>query len=139
MASKGLHHNVKQYIAFNGATINTDTTTNGNVIDTQFFYGVEFFFQVNARVAGTVTLNVQESDTTTSGDFTDVAPQFLLGSEENTALSTANSSARIGYVGQKRYVRIQVISTSSANLYASALAVLSYPSHAPTDTTLTDE
>lgn len=132
MASKDIHYNISQSVALNGATISTDTTTSGNVIDTQYFEAVEFIAQVNAYTLGTVTLNVQESDTTTSGDFTDVDAAFLLGVESGTAISAANTTKRIGYVGHKRYVRIQAVTTASANLYVSALAVLGFPHSAPT-------
>lgn len=138
MASQDLHNNVLQAIAFNGATIATDTTTVGNIIDTQYFEALEFILQVNARTLGTITPLVQDGEDSLLADATAVADQFLIpsvGAEANAAISTANTATRLGYVGKKRYVRLSLVSTLTANLYASALAVKAHPHTAPTDQT----
>lgn len=133
MSSKDLHNNVLQRIAFNGATINTDTTTAGNIIDTQFYESIEFVMQVNAYTLGTVTPLIQDGDSSTLTDAAAVSDTFLLGTEAAAALTAANTSSRIGYVGKKRYVRLSAVTTASANLYFSALAILGNPHNAPTD------
>jgi hypothetical protein len=135
MADKDLHNNVKQAIAFNGATLSTDTTTNGNIIDTQYFHSVEFILQVNARSAGTVTPLIQDGNDPALTDAAAVDDTFLLGTEAAAALNTANSSSRIGYIGKKRYVRLCAVTTGTANLYFSSVAVKGHPSTAPTDLT----
>lgn len=132
MASQDLHFNVKEVIAFNGATISTDTTTVGNIIDTQFFEALEFIMQVNARSAGTVTPLIEDGDDSSLTDAAAVADDFLLGTEAGAAIAAANTSSRIGYVGKKRYVRLSFVSTGTANLYASAVSVKGYPHTAPT-------
>lgn len=54
------------------------------------------------------TFEVQESDTTTSGDFTAVADADLMGTEP--VVTTANDVAvyEIGYKGRKRYLRVTI-------------------------------
>lgn len=133
MSSKDLHNNVLQRIAFNGATINTDATTAGNIIDTQFYESIEFVLQVNAWSAGTVTPLIQDGNSSTLTDAAAVTDDFLLGAETAAALNAANTSSRIGYVGKKRYVRLSAVSTGTANLYFSAMAILGNPHDAPTD------
>lgn len=138
MASQDIHNNILQAIALNGQTIATDTTTVGNIIDTQYFEALEFIVQVNARSAGTVTPLIEDGDNSALSDAAPVSDQFLIPSinaEANAAISTANTASRVGYVGKKRYARLSLVSTGTANLYASALAVKGHPHTAPTDQT----
>lgn len=132
MASKDLHYNIQQAVAYNGASIAADGTTNGNTIDTQYFEALEFIAQIDAYTTGTATLNLQESDD--GSVWTDVDPEFILGFESATVLNAANTSTRIGYSGKKRYARIQLVAASTAVYYFSGVAVLGHPHTAPTDT-----
>jgi len=105
------------------ATISTNTTTNGSAIDTaQFVQGVNFVVACTAFSAGSFAINIQESDTTTSGDFTDVAAAQLIDSEPTiTAVNAAGDTLeKVGVFGTKRYVRAQIVSTgaSGSNTFA---------------------
>lgn len=79
------------------------------------------------------TFEVQESDTTTSGDFTPVADADLDGTEP--VITTANDAAvyEIGYRGRKRYLRVTIEAASGTTpvLPCSALVLRGSPRVAP--------
>ena len=65
---------------------------------------------------GTYTINVQHADDDGAGSpdtYSNAAAVDLVGSEG--ALSAANSRSQIGYVGEKKFVRLQVVSTSTSS------------------------
>lgn len=71
--------------------------------------------------SGNFTPKLQESDTTTSGDFTDVAAGDLQGSFP-TALS-ASSVLKVGYAGTKRYIRTVLTLNSGTSIAAGAVVI----------------
>ncbi|MFD9445505.1 hypothetical protein ACFWBR_42330 [Streptomyces sp. NPDC060006] len=80
------------------------------------------------------TFEVQESDTTTSGDFTAVADADLDGTEP--VVTTANDVAtyEIGYRGRKRYLRVTIETvggTSTPTLPCTGLVLRGSPRVAP--------
>ncbi|WTW96598.1 hypothetical protein OG216_25955 [Streptomycetaceae bacterium NBC_01309] len=80
------------------------------------------------------TFEVQESDTTTSGDFTAVADADLDGAEP--VVTTANDVAayEIGYRGRKRYLRVTIETvggTSTPTLPCTGLVLRGSPRVAP--------
>ncbi|MCO5131203.1 MAG: hypothetical protein M9932_11630 [Xanthobacteraceae bacterium] len=98
-------------------------TIKGNAVDTAGFGSVAFVVNTGAVAgAGDYTAKVQESDTTTDGDFTDVAAGDLVGTLPATL--TANGSFKQGYIGHKRYVRVVVTKNSGTSIAAGAVAVL---------------
>ncbi|MCA0257131.1 MAG: hypothetical protein LCH47_11115 [Proteobacteria bacterium] len=81
--------------------------------------------------AGDFSVKLQESDTTTEGDFTDVAAADRLGSLPATL--AAGSTYKLGYIGSKRkkYVRLVVTKAGGTSIALSAVAVLGHPNFAP--------
>lgn len=80
------------------------------------------------------TFEVQESDTTTSGDFTAVADADLDGTEP--VITDANDVAvyKIGYRGRKRYLRVTIETvggTSTPTLPCTGLVLRGSPRKAP--------
>lgn len=80
------------------------------------------------------TFEVQESDTTTGGDFTAVADADLDGTEP--VITDANDVAvyRVGYRGRKRYLRVilkTVGGTSTPTLPCTGLILRGSPRKAP--------
>ena len=83
------------------------------------------------------TLEVTEGDTT-GGTFTAVADADLVGTEAAAGLaaatrvdgSTENVSKSIGYVGNKRYIKVQISSTATAGTPVSASVVRGHLRHA---------
>ena len=72
--------------------------------------------------AGAFSIAVQESDTTTAGDFADV-PDDLLDASLPAALE-ANAAYRVGYRGWKRYLRVIVTRDSGTSIVLGIVAVL---------------
>lgn len=66
--------------------------------------------------SGDYTVKLQESDTTTSGDFTDVAAANLVGSFP--ASLAADSLYKVAYSGVKRYVRTVITKNSGTSIIA---------------------
>lgn len=132
---KDLHNNIAVRNAVSPVSTTGNTAITGLTIDRQGFDSVEF-----AATLGTITtagttyaVEVQESDTTTSGDFTPVADIDLLGAEPAFVDSEINTTKKVGYIGNKRYVRVKV--TPAGNTGASTFAVtavLGNPALAPT-------
>lgn len=73
--------------------------------------------------AGDFGAVLQESDTTTSGDFADVAADLV--DSDAPATLAASSSYRLGYRGHKRYIRVAVTKAGGTSIAAGAVAILS--------------
>lgn len=102
----------------------------GAAIDTKGFGSVAFVVNTGAVAGdGDFGIVVQESDTTTSGDFTD-ADASVVDSNAPATLA-ANSSCRLGYRGFKRYVRVSLTKAGGTSIAAGASAVLGHPIEAP--------
>jgi hypothetical protein len=95
---------------------------NGPAIDLLGFGSVAAIVNTGAIVgAGDFTAKLQESDTTTSGDFTDVAAGNLVGAF--LASLAADATAKVGYVGNKRYARVVLTKNGGTSIAAGAVAV----------------
>ena len=132
MASVDLKTNISSSVALNSATISSDTTTVGNVIDTAGYESVTFLASLGTVTDGTYTPYITEC-ATTGGSYTAVADADLIGTEAAAALTASNTSSEIGYVGKLQFVKFSFVSTStsSGSTGCSALAVLGSPRHAP--------
>jgi hypothetical protein len=105
----------------------TDTSA---PIDLQGFHSALVTVATGAIVsAGDFTTKLQESDTTTSGDFTDVAAGDLLGSFP--ASLAASSVVKVGYKGAKRYIRTVTTKNGGTSIAASIVVALGDAEVAP--------
>ena len=112
---RDLHNNIKAEVALNTAAISTDTTTAGNIIDMQGFGSVEFIIQSGTLTDGAYTPLVEDGDVANLSDAAAVADANLLGTEAAAAFALADDDAvkKIGYIGNKRYVRLSIVSTAT--------------------------
>lgn len=80
---------------------------------------------------GEFTAKLQESDTATPADFSDVDAADQLGSFP--AVLAADTAYRVGYIGskRKRFIRVVLIKTGGTSIAAGAVAVLGHPAIAP--------
>ena len=98
-------------------------TTKGSHADLQGFNSALLVINTGAIVGdGDYVVALQESDTTTDGDFTDVAAKDLLGTLPATL--EANKAYKQGYVGNKRYVRAVITKTGGTSIAAGAVIVV---------------
>ena len=76
-----LHNLVNAVLALQSANINTDTTTNGEVIDTRDFESMIFVIKSGAVVDGTFTALIEEAPDVggSPGTFVTVDPALVLG------------------------------------------------------------
>lgn len=97
-----------------------DATNTSAAIDLQGFESAAVIINTGAIVsAGDFTAKLQESDTTTGGDFTDVVAANLVGSFP--ASLVADSVVKVGYVGSKRYLRTVITKNSGTSIAAGAV------------------
>lgn len=95
----------------------------GTAIDTQGFGSVAFIVNTGAVAGdGDFGVKVQESDTTTSGDFAD-ADAGVVDTDAPDTLDES-STYKLGYRGFKRYVRLALTKAGGTSIAAGAIAVL---------------
>jgi hypothetical protein len=134
--SRDLKSNVKVVHALNSALTTATTDTDGSAVDLMGYGSALLVAQtgVVTLTDTTITLTVQESDTSTASDFTNVADADLIGTEAADFLfsgSIANSVKKIGYKGLKRYVRVRRAGAASATGIVGAIAILGTAEDAP--------
>lgn len=110
MASQDLVSEITPAIALASASIASSTTTNGNSVDMQGAESLAFVFFSGAYTDGTYTPQIEESSDNST--WSAVADADLIGTEASAAITAANEVFDIGYVGNERYVRLAVVSTS---------------------------
>lgn len=99
-------------------------TNTSAAIDLLGFNSATLVIMTGAIVgAGDFTAKLQESSTTTAGDFTDVVAGDLLG--VLPASLAADAVVKIGYRGHKRYIRSVITKNSGTSVAASAVVVKS--------------
>lgn len=105
-------------------------TLKGTTIDLQGFNSALLVINTGAIAgAGLYDIVMQESDTTTDGDFTAVAAADLLGTLP--AALAADSVYKQGYKGVKRYIRAVITKQSGTSIAASAMILRGHPTDAP--------
>lgn len=131
---KDLHSNIKVVHCITPAAVGTTGAANGTTsshLDRQGYESVEFVFSsgTTGTTGDTITPVVFEC-ATTGGTFTSVASADLIGAE--TALTlTAAKTGKVGYRGNKRYLKLRLYGVGTATAIVSATAVMGHPSMAP--------
>jgi len=131
---RDMHNNISVLHAITPQAVGTSGIAGGKLsgaLDRRGFESVEFVYSsgASASAADTITPVVYEGDTT-NGSFTSVASADLLGAE--TALTlTAAKTGRVGYNGNKRYLKIRLYGTGTATAVVAASAILGKPAIAP--------
>jgi len=147
--NQDLHHNVEIRRVVAPLAIGANATKTGKIIDRLGYGGVEFIASYGAvTTTGSVaTLVAFEGDVT--GTMTSVADADLLGTELQASLIATtprtsgvskNYSAKLGYKGSKRYVRVDVVQTGTTSVGAVSVdAILFNPAVAPTAAVATSQ
>jgi len=124
---KDLYSNVKTVPAIVPAV--KSAAGDGITVDTRGFGSVIFAVATGAIVSdGDFGLAVQESDEA-SANF--AAPTAGLVTSDAPATLAASSAYRLGYVGSKRYVRLQLTKAGGTSIALGAVAILGTPAVAP--------
>lgn len=139
---KDLHSRITASRVVSPAAIGANGTKTGAIIDTSGYGGVEFICSYGAVVTtGTIcTMVMFEGDVT--GTMTSVADADMLGTEALASLlaatprtsgTTKNVTKRVGYRGNKRYVRVDAVGSGVTSVGCVGVdAVLHSPNLAPT-------
>jgi len=110
------------------------STTNGDGVDIRDADSVMAVLTTGAIVgAGDFTLSLEESDDNAA--FSAVAAIDLVGASSVPATLLASSSYRVGYIGNKRYVRAVLTQNGGTSIAAAAVMVASHLHRAPDDQT----
>ena len=123
---RDLKSNIGIFQSIPPAVQSTDTTGTGKSL--QGFNSAVVEFSTGADVAGTHAPEVQESDSLGSG-YTTVAAGDLIGTLP--ADMGANEIHRVGYIGNKEFIRA-FVTTSGASLAYGANIILGNPHQSPT-------
>jgi hypothetical protein len=112
------------------APIVVSATDTGAAIDLAGYESALVIVSTGAIVgSGDFTVKMQESDTTTSGDFTDTAAASRVGSFP--ASLAAASVVRVGYNGTKRYIRLVTTKNSGTSIAVGINVLRSHPLTGP--------
>lgn len=105
-------------------------TIKGETVDTTGFGSIAFVVNTGAIAGdGDFTAKIQESDTTTDGDFTDVVPAHLVGNLPEAL--EASTVYKQSYIGHKQYVRVVLTKNSGTSIAAGAVAILGHANVRP--------
>lgn len=139
---KDLHTVMRTSRVISPVAIGANATKTGVIIDRQGYGGVEFVCAYGAvTTTGTIATVVMFEGAVT-GTMTSVADADMLGTEALASLlattprtsgSTKNVSKRVGYKGDKRYVRVDIVQTGVTSVGCVGVeAILHTPITAPT-------
>ena len=130
MGQRDIHNSMEQKVALDVQSISSDTTTAGNILDLQGFEGIEFLITAGSITDGAYAVLIEEGDDSGLSDAAAVADSDLLGTELLAAFTATddNKVSKIGYIGQKQFVRLSLVSTGTTTGGTfGALAVLGHP------------
>ena len=131
--------NLKTAVSCVGSAViaaGADTKITGQPVDTEGFGEVTAVVATNTLGDADVTLviEIEESDTLVAADFAAVADADLVGSEGNLDFADDLATRKIGYIGAKRYIRVNVTPAGTSDGNPSTfmgLVVMGCPRKAP--------
>ena len=128
---RDISKNLLAVISIDPQTISSDTTTNGVGVDVRDFDGAMVLFQSNDAVTdGDFALTIEESDDDIT--YAAVAAAETIGTLADFT-SSNEGSQQVGYIGNKRYIRPVITSTStSCGGIMMATVIKGLPHNAPT-------
>lgn len=130
---RDLVSNVKVKVGLVPAASSSTTDRVGEVIDRKGYDSLFFALITDGIAASSLAalLLIEESDDGSS--FTAVADKDLIGTESDTAITATTDKAddlKVGYQGDKRYVRATFdLTTNNGTDVTAIVAVLGHPNH----------
>jgi len=130
-------HNVHPMRAISPVSVADNTAQVGQVIDTKGYRSLTFVIATGslADADATFAVLVQHGDQPNLSDAADVADADLIGPESQAGFTFLDDdeTRKIGYVGNRRYVRLTVTPANNASAaLLAAIAILGSPQEAPT-------
>lgn len=104
------HNEGVSRLGLSTGSISSNTTTNGEIIDVKNYGSAEFILASGTITDGDYTVSIEEGDDSGLSDGAAPPSDEIIGdiSFDDTEDDTAKE---LGYVGKKRYVRANVVST----------------------------
>lgn len=131
---RDMHNNIKVLTAITPAAVGTSGIAGGKlsgIIDRRGYDSVEFVFNYSTAGASTDQIVPVVYEAAATGDsFTSVADADLLGAETPIVISAAGAS-KIGYRGNKRYLKLRLYGVGHATGTVGAVAVMAHADRAP--------
>ena len=119
--------------AFDNQEIASDTTTVGEIIDSQGFESLTLLIQSGVLTDGAYVAKVEDGDDSGLSDAADVDSDLLIGSLPSFANTEDQTVKSVGYVGKKRYVRLSITSSGTTTSgFFSAVALKGHAASRPT-------
>jgi hypothetical protein len=110
-----LYNDVGDVFGLGPVAISTDTTTSSAIIDTKGFESIVFQIMSGVITDGAYTTVLQEGDDSGLSDAAAVPAADRLGDLPTFAASDDGVSKKVGSVGKKRYIRLQIVSTGTTS------------------------
>ncbi len=141
--TRDMHSNISVIHAIPPVAIGTTGIAGGqlsDIIDRRGYNSAEFSIAYGLKGAtGDSTVAIMYEAAATGDTFTSVADADLLGTEVLAGISAAphvsgttqNVGKRLGYKGNKRYLRLRLYGIGHATGLVAANAILGHPAHAP--------
>jgi hypothetical protein len=130
---RDLYNNLKAEIALKGATLKV--ATEGEIIDLAGFNGALICVASGTITDGTgYEFELKEGNNADLSDAAAVADEDILGSEPTFAADDDDTVKQFGYIGNKRYIRLDLKTVSGSPSTGGVflgLVVKGYPRHAP--------
>lgn len=128
-----LHNNINAARGISpAAIISANGTTTSQTIDVVEYGSVEFLFLSGTITDGTFTVTLYEGDASDMSDEAAVADADLLGTEPVFAATDDNTVKRVGYKGNKRYVRAKVVQAgATTGGFLACIVAQGHPKLAP--------
>lgn len=133
---RDMHSNITVVAAIAPQTVSTTGAAGGRtsgIIDRRGYDAVEFFAARGVSAAATDTVNFLLTEANaTNATFTSVADADLRGTEAGAVmLGSTAAVSKLGYVGNKRYLKLKLYGLGTATSIVSAVAALGSPAAAP--------
>lgn len=134
---RDLHNHIHPLRAISPVSVADNTAQVSQIIDRQGFESVEFIILTGslADADATFTALLEESDDSGFATSNAVSDTDLLGTEALAGFQfdDDNETRKLGYIGNKRYVRLTITPASNASAaLIAAVAVLGHPMVGPT-------
>lgn len=131
---RDMHNNIKVLTAITPAAVGTSGIAGGQlsgIIDRRGYDSVVFVFNYSTAGASTDQIVPVVYEAAATGDsFTSVADADLLGAETAIVLAAAGAS-KIGYRGNKRYLKLRLYGVGHATGTVGAMVVMGKAARAP--------
>lgn len=133
---RDLFNNSKVVNAADAETLAGNTALTSHIIDRAGFEGLLFVINIGVKTDGVLTVLVEHDDAAGFGTAVAVPDSDLLGTEAAAGVADAAAGSqgvrKIGYQGDKRYVKCTVTASSNAgSCPASVVAILTAGRHNP--------